>query len=491
MFILLAILLFFVGCKNNDMLNCDKYNEKYYNICISNHAAVVAKQNVTKAIEICNNLKEETSVSHCLRNVASIIIKNIMIPSQRKNINVSLEVCENITDSRWSGECFYNLAQDVVFKYPARAFEICEYSQKYWSFPCFQHLQIERIFSEPTEMYSLCQSMKNKFLKRDCYESLGAITGFRSNEDVDKAYENCQNIEGEYKKNCFAGFSASLGWFYPENYYTDKLDKIVDKCSDLPYLDICYMHFINSFFTRFDTNITKSIQLCRQTKNTYKNDCFLILINRLREPLNTKIFNFSLCNQFGEKYNGACYSALSYAIGKAANNVSHAKEVCTHLEDEYKYDCFEGFGANNVTHFNFYLPSHFIQKANDCKQLNKEFIPSCFKGLSKPIFQDIYEYNLNMSSNICYLFEEDYRKACFQGIGSSFSLKDVTSKDSVCSDICDEIDKKYEKGCYLGCWTELSKSIPSFLKKHCATLGNKIYREECLKIWNTSISKLK
>ena len=51
MFILLTILLFFVGCRNNDILNCDRYNEKYYDICISNHAAKIAEQNVTEAME--------------------------------------------------------------------------------------------------------------------------------------------------------------------------------------------------------------------------------------------------------------------------------------------------------------------------------------------------------------------------------------------------------------------------------------------------------
>jgi hypothetical protein len=486
------IFLFLLGCKNSNQLNCDDYDDAYRDICTFNYAAKVAEQNVTKAMEVCNNLKEEISVSRCLWGVADRIIQNIVVVSQQHNINLSMGVCGNISDQKWSGECFYNLAQGIVFKYPAKAFEICEYSQKYWSFPCYQHLfsKFEEIFPEPKEMYYLCQSFRNKFLKRDCYKSLGAITGYRYNEGIDKAYEICQNIEEEHKKNCFAGFSASLGWFYPETYYEDNLNKVLDKCDNLPYPDICYRHFINSFFTRFETNITKSIGLCKQTKNTYKDDCFLILINKLRRPINGKIFNFSSCNKFDKKYKGACYSALSYAIGRTITNVDHAKEVCTRLENEYKYDCFEGFGANNVIHYLFYLPSHFIKKANDCKQLNSEFIFNCFRSFSKPMLWDIYEYNINMSSSICYLFEEDYRKSCFQGIGSAFNLKNDVPDDSVCSYVCNEIDKKYEKDCFFGCWNELSNFVPSFLKEHCTTLENKAYREECFEIWNKTTIQL-
>jgi len=490
-FFLGIILLFLVGCKNSDQLKCGNYDGKYGDICIFNHAAKVAEQNVTKAAEICNNMQEESDTSQCLWNVANKVIKNIQVLSKKQNINVSVEICGNITDSRWSGECFYNLAKNIVFKHPKRAFEICEHSQKYWSFPCYQYLfaQFEKIFSEPKELLSLCQSFKNKFLKKDCYNSLGAITGYRYNEDTDKAYKICRNIGKGYEKNCFAGFGASLGWYYPENYYADNLNKILDKCDNSPYPDICYIHFIDSYFTRFETNITKSIELCKQVDDTYADDCFIILISRLRD-INTKNFNFSLCNNFDEKYKEVCYSALSYTIGKAINNVNLAKGVCNQLEEEYKYGCFEGFGGNNVTHFNYYLPSQFTRRANDCKQLNKEFIFSCYKGLSKPIFSDIYQYNLNMSYNICYLFEEEYRKPCFQGIGSSFSLRNVASEEDVCSDMCDGIEIRYKKDCYLGCWNELGNFAPSFLSKHCLTLENDEFKKECSKILNKSLSKL-
>ena len=86
-FFLGIILLFLVGCKNSDQLKCDNYDGEYKDICIFNHAAKVAEQNVTKAMEICNNMQEEEDISQCLWNVANKVIKNILVLSKKQNNN--------------------------------------------------------------------------------------------------------------------------------------------------------------------------------------------------------------------------------------------------------------------------------------------------------------------------------------------------------------------------------------------------------------------
>ncbi len=391
---------------NSILDECEDFN-KYNNLhCIYVNVASLAKDNLSEAKHICNQLEDEHLNGECKFYIASSFAMNIDKDTSKK-IDLITNLCEEITHPSWRSECYYVLADELVMTKPEYLEEIanaCRKSNLAVEYACFNHITFLLSEEKAIEFCNLPKSIKEK---AECFMGVSYTLGWRYG-NFSLGVSTCNKVPNEFMNYCFEGLSEGTG-----------------------------RHFSN--------NVSSGISACNKTPIEFRNDCFFELAKSFGRYFSRNVSSgISTCNKFPVEFKNGCFRGLSIGVGwHFDGNISSAISACNKIPTEFREECFLRVGEEIGIYF-----SHNISSTiPSCNQFPIEFKSDCFMGLSKGISQ---YFNNNVSADIstCNKFPTEFRNDCFFELGRGIWRfdKDIYSAISACNNFPIE----FKDNCFLG-----------------------------------------
>jgi len=228
--------------------------------CIENLAFAQPEQ--TKAVEICNSMKEDTKFrEHCFGGV--------MANFPNVNSDTQLMMCNSKTGSD-KDNCYRRLAEGFITTEPSKSIEICnKITDKSARDGCLNDIlsNPEIIKSDVNRAVGICDLMT---LKDRCYMYVADTT---SAIDPKKAAQICQKSSDDVQiLNCYNNV-----WFSSSSLVVSNYDFTINLCKVLTLKKDDCLNKMMPFF--IDTDRTKAAEICKQMSSSASSLC-LQSVNR-------------------------------------------------------------------------------------------------------------------------------------------------------------------------------------------------------------------
>jgi len=228
--------------------------------CVEDLAFAQPEQ--TKAVEICNSMKDDTKFrEHCFGGV--------MANFPNVNTNTQLIMCDSKTGTD-KDNCYRRLAEDFIPKDPSKSVEICnKITDSSIRDGCLNNIlsNPEIIKSDVNRAIGICDSMT---LKDRCYMYVASTT---SAIDPKKAAQICQRLSDDVQVlSCYNNV-----WFSSSSLVVANYDFTVNLCDALTLKKDECLNMVMPFF--IDLNRTKAAEICKLMSSSASSQC-LQSVNR-------------------------------------------------------------------------------------------------------------------------------------------------------------------------------------------------------------------
>ena len=212
---------------SNILEECKDYDKYHHLFCIYTNVASLAKDNLSEAKHICNQLKDEHLIGECKFYIASSIVMNINKDTPKK-INLINGICKEINNTNWRSECYYILADELAMTKPEYLEEIanaCRKSNLAIDYACFDHVTQ---FLSIEKTIELCNFLEITNEKKDCFIGFGQIINW-SNGGISAKIPVCKKLPDPFKFSCFNGLGRGIN-----KHFSWDFNKASFACSQVP-----------------------------------------------------------------------------------------------------------------------------------------------------------------------------------------------------------------------------------------------------------------
>ena len=359
---------------------CSSYDNYTFIYCNYLHAASLTKHNLTKAMDICNNLNDDKITGECNFYIATSLALNIEEDTKNK-IGKLNNFCGTISYPFWRAECYYLLADELALIKPSSEVPIkevakaCTKSQLIASYACFSHVN-QLIDLEKVK--EICRAIENPLVEYYCYKYVGEEFLDFYNFDALQAKKECDNVPEKYKEDCIKETYRGVGLISP-----GRILEISKKCNELPteFKEYCFSGLGSRIAVRCSGNVYECAEECDNLPKEFKHYCYDRIGTQIGWYSNFDLLtSFAKCNKIPTEYRENCYYGISTFVGNnAINNVNETIELCKQFPKEHQENCFVTIGQRVYRHF-LYNWSNSIEK---CTEMPSELQEYCFNGLAK------------------------------------------------------------------------------------------------------------
>ena len=337
---------------NNILEECKDYDEYHNLFCIYTNVASLAKDNLSEAKHICNQLKDEHLIGECKFYIASSIVMNINKDTPKK-INLINGICKEINNTNWRSECYYILADELAMTKPEYLEEIanaCRKSNLAIDYACFDHvtylMPVERIME-------FCNLLKNNKEKIDCFDGWGHIISRKG--DISLGISTCNKFSVEFRNKCFLGLSYGIG-----RHFSPNISSGIPACNKIPieFRNNCFLGLGEGIGRHFSRDLSSAISTCNEVPDEFKSSCFKGLGKGIGGSFDRNIFiaisksissGIPTCNKIPLEFRNNCFRELSKGVGQHfSRDISSGIPICNKFPPEFRNNCFNNLKGANI-----------------------------------------------------------------------------------------------------------------------------------------------
>ena len=337
---------------SNILEECKDYDEYHNLFCIYTNVASLAKDNLSEAKHICNQLEDEHLIGECKFYIASSIVMNINKDTPKK-INLINGICKEINNTNWRSECYYILADELAMTKPEYLEEIanaCRKSNLAIDYACFDHVTQ---FMSKKKGVIFCNLLENINEKSDCFQGWGQIINW--SEDISVSITPCNEISIEFKSDCFRGLGIGIG-----SHFNNDIPSAIFTCNEIPneFKSACFNglgkgvggSFDRNIFTVISATISSSIPTCNKVPPEFRNDCFSEISQIIGRHFSQDIpIAISSCNKIPPEFRNDCFRELSRGVSQHfSGDIQAAISACNKFPIKFRNDCFNNLKETNV-----------------------------------------------------------------------------------------------------------------------------------------------
>ena len=360
---------------DNGQETCSRYDAYPKLYCNYLKAASLAKNNLSKSINICNSLEDNERAGECKFYIATSLTLNNVKNDNIKNLS---NFCESIDNPFWRLECYYLLADEIAKRKKQDILSIkliaeeCSKSRLDGEFYCFDHVMM---FLSISQSKQLCSTLNGTNAK-ECYNGLGRMLMVENNLNLNKTMDQCKKIPS-YGLECMKHATFLFG--RKAKLKVEEKEQICNELSN-PMRGHCINGIGFSIVDDCDEDVQDCNSKCSSSTMDVNYRCYERMGSTIGHLSGKDIFTaFNKCDATAKNYTKYCYSGISHQISyTVTNNINWSIATCKKFPKEFKDECFENLGVTMGTHYAYNL-SYAIDK---CKQFPSNVKKLCFKGIA-------------------------------------------------------------------------------------------------------------